>query len=468
MLKSGPFLQRVFQTVDVCLIIVCIYCSQYILPAIAPALNWQHPGGNLNLFLTDPGSTIAAVILIPILLRRCGFYRKNNLQHPLRAFQQLAAALLWSLAGIAIYQMARNIPPDLRHLLWINIVQIPVLLYARYLICYFYLAHVSCSPNLLRSVVLFGKKDEATLQWERLPRLWRRTFHVVGTYHPDEHPIEELQALIVRHNVSQVFLFNGLSDIIRMREAFNMCELQGIDIYIAATYSHSPQTHFRFESVGNGHFCICRNAPVLSWPLFFKNIFDRVGAVVLIVLSSPFWLAAAVGIKISDPKGPVFYRQKRSGLYGKEFSMWKFRSMYVGAEKQLDEVKAKHGNEMDGPIFKLKNDPRIIPFGKFIRKTSIDELPQLLNVLKGDMSLVGPRPLPVYETDALPDLHDRRRMSMKPGLTCYWQIEGRSDDADFNSLIAKDLKYIDNWHFWLDIWLLLRTIPAVLFGRGAK
>ncbi len=467
MLKNGPFLQRVFHIVDIALIIACIYGSQYILPVLAPALNWPNPGP-VNLFLTDTGSTIAAVILIPILLRRCGFYRKNNLQHPARAFQQLAVALLWALAGIALYQMARNIQPHLRHLLWINIVLIPCVLYIRYLICYFYLSHISCSPHLLRSAVLFGKRAEVEARWEQLPHLWRRTFNVVGTYHPDEQPIEELQKTIVKHNVSQVFLFNGLSDIICMREAFHMCELQGIDIYIAAAFTHSPQMHFRFETVASQHFCICRNAPVLSWPLFFKSVFDRIGALILIVLTSPLWLVAAVGIKLSDPKGPVFYRQKRSGLHGKEFSMWKFRSMYTDAEERLEEVKATLGNDMKGPIFKLANDPRIIPFGKFIRKTSIDELPQLLNILRGDMSLVGPRPLPVYETDALPDFRDRRRMSVKPGLTCYWQIEGRSDTTEFNDIIAKDLKYIDNWNFWLDIWLLLRTVPAVLFARGAK
>ena len=148
--------------------------------------------------------------------------------------------------------------------------------------------------------------------------------------------------------------------------------------------------------------------------------------------------------------------------------MWKFRSMYVDAESRLDEIKAKYGNEMNGPIFKLTNDPRIFRFGHFIRKTSIDELPQLLNILCGDMSIVGPRPLPVYETAAFPKIEHRRRLSVKPGLTCYWQIEDRSDTTDFDVMVQKDLKYIDNWSLWLDVKLFFRTIPAVLFGKGAK
>ena len=143
--------------------------------------------------------------------------------------------------------------------------------------------------------------------------------------------------------------------------------------------------------------------------------------------------------------------------------------MYSDADQRLEEVKAQYGNEMDGPIFKLTNDPRIFRFGHFIRKTSIDELPQLINILCGDMSVVGPRPLPTYETDEFPDIAHRRRLSVKPGLTCYWQIEDRSDSEEsYRNMITKDLKYIDNWSLWVDIKLILRTIPAVLMSKGAK
>lgn len=139
-----------------------------------------------------------------------------------------------------------------------------------------------------------------------------------------------------------------------------------------------------------------------------------------------------------------------------------------GADKRLDEVKAKYGNDMDGPIFKLEHDPRIFSFGRFLRKFSIDELPQLINVLKGEMSLVGPRPLPVYETEAFTSDAHRRRLSVLPGVTGYWQIAGRSNIREFEKLVELDMKYIDNWSLWLDIKLLLKTVPAVLFARGAK
>ncbi len=153
---------------------------------------------------------------------------------------------------------------------------------------------------------------------------------------------------------------------------------------------------------------------------------DWTGALALLVGTSPLWVLAAVGIKLSD-RGPVFYRQKRSGLYGQEFGMWKFRTMYWDADKRLDEVKAKYGNDMDGPIFKLGTTLASSPLGASCAKFSIDELPQLINVLKGEMSLVGPRPLPVYETEAFTSDAHRRRLSVLPGVTGYWQIAGRSN-----------------------------------------
>ena len=142
--------------------------------------------------------------------------------------------------------------------------------------------------------------------------------------------------------------------------------------------------------------------------------------------------------------------------------------MVPNAEELLDQVKEEHGNQMDGPVFKLDHDPRIFSFGEWLRKLSIDELPQLLNVVKGDMSLVGPRPLPLYEVEAFSEITHRRRLSVKPGITCEWQAGGRNTITSFDQWVEMDLRYIDNWSLWLDFNILLRTIPAVLFRKGAK
>jgi lipopolysaccharide/colanic/teichoic acid biosynthesis glycosyltransferase len=190
--------------------------------------------------------------------------------------------------------------------------------------------------------------------------------------------------------------------------------------------------------------------------------------VVLILASSPFWLLAYVGVKLASPGAPVFFSQMRAGRYGKPFQMWKFRTMVANAEKMLDQVKEQHGNHMDGPVFKLDRDPRIFPFGAWLRKFSIDELPQLMNVVMGDMSLVGPRPLPLYEVEAISEVAHRRRLSVKPGITCEWQAGGRNRISSFEEWVEMDLHYIDNWSLWLDCKILLQTVPAVLCAKGAK
>jgi len=175
--------------------------------------------------------------------------------------------------------------------------------------------------------------------------------------------------------------------------------------------------------------------------------------------------AAAIILKLTSP-GPVFFRQKRAGLNGQPFTMYKFRSMVTNAEQLKQELAAL--NEMSGPVFKVSHDPRVTKFGRLLRKYSVDEFPQLFNVLAGDMSLVGPRPLPVEEVNRFDDWAHRRRLSVKPGLTCLWQVGGRNEVSDFKEWVRLDLEYIDHWSLWLDLKILWRTIPVVLMGKGAR
>jgi lipopolysaccharide/colanic/teichoic acid biosynthesis glycosyltransferase len=186
--------------------------------------------------------------------------------------------------------------------------------------------------------------------------------------------------------------------------------------------------------------------------------------VLLLALGAPM-LVVALTIRLTSP-GPVLFRQQRSGLNGRPFTMLKFRSMVTDAEQRKQELASL--NEMSGPVFKLTNDPRVTSVGRFLRKWSIDELPQLVNVLRGEMSLVGPRPLPVAEVARFDDLAHRRRLSVRPGLTCLWQISGRNEVRDFKDWVRLDLEYIDNWSLWLDLRILVRTVPAVLTAAGAK
>ena len=194
-----------------------------------------------------------------------------------------------------------------------------------------------------------------------------------------------------------------------------------------------------------------------------KRMMDILFSLFLLVIFSPLFLVSAVLIKRSSP-GPVFFAQERVGLNKRRFRLYKFRTMIPDAERKLAELECF--NELSGPVFKIKNDPRITPIGKFLRKTSIDELPQLYNVLIGDMSLVGPRALPVRDYNGFDQDWHRRRFSVRPGITCLWQVNGRNN-IPFDQWMELDLEYIDNWSLWLDLKILLKTIPAVISGYGA-
>ncbi|MBF0619120.1 MAG: sugar transferase [Candidatus Omnitrophica bacterium] len=193
-----------------------------------------------------------------------------------------------------------------------------------------------------------------------------------------------------------------------------------------------------------------------------KRIFDIVVSSVGCIFLSPFFLAIAIWIRFDSP-GPAFYFSRRYGRGGKVLKMWKFRSMVVDADEKLKELKQR--NEVDGPIFKIRQDPRVTRVGRFLRKYSIDELPQLVNVLLGDMSLVGPRPLPIDQVET-EDLKQLKRLEVRPGITGLWQVRGRSD-LPFHRLVKWDAWYINNWSFWLDVNILFETIPVVLKGKGA-
>jgi exopolysaccharide biosynthesis polyprenyl glycosylphosphotransferase len=196
--------------------------------------------------------------------------------------------------------------------------------------------------------------------------------------------------------------------------------------------------------------------------ILIKRMMDVVGSAIALALFSPLMLAIAVAIKITS-RGPILHRQVRSGLNGRRFVLLKFRSMHQAAEREQPSLAGR--NEASGPVFKMRNDPRVTAVGRHLRRLSLDELPQLWNVLKGDMSLVGPRPPIPMEVERY-RRWQRRRLSMKPGLTCLWQINGRSK-LDFDTWMRLDMEYIDNWSLSLDVRILLRTIPVVMFARGA-
>ncbi len=193
-----------------------------------------------------------------------------------------------------------------------------------------------------------------------------------------------------------------------------------------------------------------------------KRVFDFALSCLSMIFLLPVFIVLGLLIKLNSP-GPVFYRSRRYGRHGQMFDMYKFRSMVINADELLSQLKDK--NEVDGPIFKIKKDPRITGMGAYLRRHSLDELPQILNVLKGDMSLVGPRPFPITQLEK-EDLRQLRRLGIRPGITGLWQIRGRSD-VSFDKLLRWDIWYIKNWSFWLDLYILFQTFPVVVRGKGA-
>lgn len=196
---------------------------------------------------------------------------------------------------------------------------------------------------------------------------------------------------------------------------------------------------------------------------FIKRLFDMIASFVGLIVLLPLFLIISIAIFIDDP-GPVLFFQERNGLHGRVYRMWKFRSMYRDAPEKRFDLEAQ--NELDGPAFKMTNDPRVTRVGRWIRKASIDELPQLVNILLGQMSLVGPRPLPTYETAQLTQ-QQRQRLLVKPGLVCYWQVCGRND-IPFDEWMRMDYRYINEASVLTDLKILCMAVPAVISGKGAE
>jgi len=317
-----------------------------------------------------------------------------------------------------------------------------------------------------KRVVLVGERAETGSLRADMRKI-HPELEVVGEIDLNTTSTPALVSFLHEHSVNSVVLSARRTVFGRIEEAIHACELEGIEAWLVADFFQTRISQTAIDDFCGRPMLVFHSGPQMaSWAGVAKQFMDGLGAFLLMVFALPFiFLPAAVIIKWTSP-GPVFFRQKRAGLNGKPFTMYKFRTMVSNAEQLKHELASL--NEMAGPVFKVANDPRVTKFGRWLRKKSIDEFPQLLNVLHGDMSLVGPRPLPVEEVNRFDDLAHRRRLSVKPGLTCLWQVGGRNEVRDFKEWVRLDLEYIDHWSLWLDIKILWRTIPVVLLGKGAS
>jgi exopolysaccharide biosynthesis polyprenyl glycosylphosphotransferase len=270
--------------------------------------------------------------------------------------------------------------------------------------------------------------------------------------------------MIAQQPVDEVLLALPLNKYGSLAEAIvRHCEEQGIIVRVRTEIFNLKVARSYADDLHGIPVMTFQSGPADDWQLFIKRVIDIIGSVVMLIALLPLFLLTAILIKLDSP-GPILFKQERVGFNKRRFKVLKFRTMVVQADKQQESL--EHLNEAKGPVFKIRKDPRVTRVGAYLRRFSIDELPQLVNVLKGEMSLVGPRPLPVRDVQRI-DVHwHKRRFSIRPGITCLWQVNGRSN-IGFNEWVRMDLDYIDKWSLGLDLLILVKTIPAVLKGPGA-
>jgi exopolysaccharide biosynthesis polyprenyl glycosylphosphotransferase len=276
--------------------------------------------------------------------------------------------------------------------------------------------------------------------------------------------LKDIPDIIHNNVIDEVIFVVPRSWLSKIEDIMYLCEAEGLRIHVAVDYFELKFSRGRVSELDKFPLLTFSSAPTRIGELVSKRVFDIVLSGIILLLCLPLFIVVAILIKLTSP-GHVFFTQKRVGLNGRIFTLYKFRTMVKDAELKLSELMPH--NEMNGPVFKMSNDPRITPFGKILRKLSIDELPQFWNVLMGTMSVVGPRPPLPSEVKQYDPWH-RRRLSMRPGITCLWQVSGRNKIIDFAKWVKMDLDYIDDWSLWLDMKIFAKTVPVVLFGIGAK
>ena len=319
--------------------------------------------------------------------------------------------------------------------------------------------------QLRKNVLLVGAPEDVARLTEEIETHNERHLNIACSLDINTEAVDRMVELLHEESVNSVILCASHTYFGKVEEVIKACELEGVEVWLLADFVQTQISQTLLDDFQGRPTLVFRSTPESTWQAAVKRSIDLVGSAVLLTALFLPLLAVGLLVKFTSP-GPIVFRQRRSGVNGKPFTMYKFRSMVSDAAQRRHELETF--NEISGPAFKLTKDPRVTKLGRILRKYSIDELPQLVNVFRGEMSLVGPRPLPVDETKRFNDLAHRRRLSVKPGLTCLWQISGRSDLTDFNEWVRLDLEYIDNWSLWLDLRILIGTIPVVFRGAGAK
>jgi len=338
-----------------------------------------------------------------------------------------------------------------------------------------FLKHIRLRGYNSRNILIVGRNERAKEIVKKINKTQEYGIRIIGCIDFSDNGnncnfdfnlignIEDLERILRENVVDEVVVTLPMKSFyLEIEKIIYICEQIGVEVKVPTDLFRHKLAKSTISNYHDVQVIDFYTSPKMDYRLMIKRIMDVSISLVVLIAFSPLFLVIAFLIKVTS-KGPILYIQQRVGYNGRYFNLLKFRTMIQGAEEMKESLAEL--NEMDGPIFKIKNDPRLTKIGRFLRKTSIDEIPQLINVLMGDMSLVGPRP-PVPSEVSQYVFLDRRRLSMRPGITCLWQAGGRNL-IDFNEWMELDRQYIDNWSLWLDVKILAQTVPAVLRGSGA-
>jgi len=476
--EHSTLLTRCHKTLDL-LLVVLSFISAYQLKRnfIIPDLSGLSTEPNYYMVL------LIVVLLAPFFFRITGFYQSYRSQSFSHIAVRVGKAVFGILAGTIIILFLLHERGVSRMLLVIfSIILAGLLLLSKSLLYYTLQRYRSRDYNT-RNVLIIGTGHRAKRMIKSLQRRKETGYRIMGCLDPfnDEPsskkqiegdvkilgPINMLPTMLVEEIVDEVIFAADLGDIDCINTYIQFAEGLGINIHIVPDFQlekimYRPETAtvYMHEFAGLPTIAIS-TVPQRHGELLIKGGIDYLAAGAGLVLLSPLFLAIILLVKATS-RGPAFFVQERCGLYGRTFNLFKFRTMVENAEELREEL--EQHNEVDGPVFKISKDPRITTIGKFLRKTSLDELPQLVNILMGHMSLVGPRP-PIPAEVKQYDSWQRRRLSMKPGITCIWQVSGRNN-IDFERWMQLDLAYIDNWSLLLDLKILLKTVQEVVRCQG--
>ena len=430
-----------------------------------------------------PGAVVGSLLLVAAWFAIFGGvvnYNANRFTTFVSTLQSVLKATTLAAFALLVISAVFELPQVSRRAVLLQWVLATVLISAGRIILRWFLTRLRRSGHNCRNVVFVGWNEHAGKLAESIERQPELGYRIVGfvilddDVVPDGKDLEGRWPVVARLGGLQSYLEKGVVDEVmvclpvqeRVQEIFDLIQLShelGVVIRVMPYKFRLSVLERAQVEVFEGERMMTFFRENLLWQLLAKRILDVLVSATMLLVLAPLWLVIAALIKLTSP-GPVFFAQERMGMNRRKFQLYKFRSMYVDAEARKKELAAL--NEMEGPVFKIRNDPRVTKIGKLLRKTSLDEIPQLWNVLKGEMSLVGPRPPLPNEVDQYEWLQ-HRRLSIKPGLTCLWQVGGRNN-LSFAQWMELDREYCENWSIWLDLRILFKTVPVVLLGKGAS